>query len=33
MATSSMLRPEDLEIGAYEIAFQVTMAMALSNPE
>ena len=32
MAASGMLRPVDLDIGAYEIIFQVAMAMALSAP-
>jgi flavin-dependent dehydrogenase len=32
MAASSILRPVDLDIGAYEIIFQVAMAMALSAP-
>jgi flavin-dependent dehydrogenase len=31
LAASGMLRPVDQDIGAYEIVFQVTMAMALSG--
>jgi flavin-dependent dehydrogenase len=33
MAASSILRPEDLGIGAYEITFQLAMAMALPTEE
>jgi flavin-dependent dehydrogenase len=32
-AASGMLRGVDLDIGAYEIAFQVAMAMSLSDPD
>ena len=32
MAAGGMLRPVDLDIGAYEIVFQVAMVMALPVP-
>ena len=33
LAASGMLRPVDLNVGAYEIVFQVAMAMALSDAD